>query len=89
MIAVEVILRPPPSESISYTLPDNQEVHLDKDAYFLPEVMMTGTTGVVSHCPINSQDDGQALPDTIHDCIQKCDVEVILRAGIERRFGKS
>ena len=57
---------PPPSESISYTLPDNQEVHLDKDAYFLPEVMMTGTTG----------DDGQALPDTIHECIQKCDVEI-------------
>lgn len=37
---------PPPNEAISYTLPDNQEVHLDQDAYYLPEVMMAGTTGV-------------------------------------------
>ena len=84
-----IISSPPPSESISYTLPDNQEVHLDKDAYLLPEVMMTGTTGVASLWPSNSQDDGQALPDTIHECIQKCDVEVTLRAGVERRFEKS
>lgn len=33
----------PPSTPISYTLPDNQEVHLDQDSYFLPEVMMEGT----------------------------------------------
>ena len=51
--------------------------------------MMTGTTGVASHWPSNSQDDGQALPDTIHECIQKCDVEVTLRAGVERRFENS
>lgn len=50
---------------------------------------MTGTTGVASHWPSNSQDDGQALPDTIHESIQKCDVEVTLRAGVERRFEKS
>ena len=41
-----LITSPPPNEAISYTLPDNQEVHLDQDAYYLPEVMMTGTTGV-------------------------------------------
>lgn len=57
---------PPPNEAISYTLPDNQEVHLDQDAYYLPEVMMTGTTG----------EDGQALPDTIYQCLLNCDVEI-------------
>ena len=38
--------RPPPSTPISYTLPDNQEVHLDKDSYFLPEIMMIGNNTV-------------------------------------------
>ena len=39
--------RPPPSIPISYTLPDNTEVHLDQDSFYLPEVMMVGT-GTVS-----------------------------------------
>ena len=34
---------PPPSTPISYTLPDNMEVHLDQDSYYIPEVMMVGT----------------------------------------------
>lgn len=36
------MIRPPPTTPISYTLPDNQEVHLDQDAYYIPEVIMTG-----------------------------------------------
>ena len=37
------LCRPPPSTPISYTLPDNMEVHLDQDSYYIPEVMMVGT----------------------------------------------
>ncbi|KAK8825873.1 hypothetical protein WA577_001042 [Blastocystis sp. JDR] len=57
---------PPPTTPISYTLPDNQEVHLDQDAYYIPEVIMTG----------NGTDEGPPLPNTIYSCIQNCDVEI-------------
>ena len=40
--SADITNRPPPTTPISYTLPDNQEVHLDQDAYCIPEVMMTG-----------------------------------------------
>lgn len=43
MVTLVVHHSSPPSTPISYTLPDNQEVHLDQDSYFLPEVMMEGT----------------------------------------------
>ena len=41
-----LLSRPPPSTPISYTLPDNMEVHLDQDSYYIPEVMMVGTDTV-------------------------------------------
>ena len=57
---------PPPSTPISYTLPDNMEVHLDQDSYYLPEVMMVGT----------GTEKTQPLPDTMFQCVQKCDVDI-------------